>query len=82
MQDPPSSLQDQPQEVPQDKAASEANPARSSGDRTPNQVEACVLAEGPGRVQLTEEQKARIEANRQKALERAAARARSSSQAS
>ena len=41
----------------------------------PNQVEARATT-GPSKVRLTEEQEARVEADRQKALERAAARAR------
>lgn len=75
-------MQEKPLEVPQTTAAYEANPVHRSSDEAPSQVEATAkttsTAAVPSKIQLTDEQKARIEANRQKALERAAARARSS----
>ncbi|ONK55420.1 uncharacterized protein A4U43_UnF3580 [Asparagus officinalis] len=64
-------------EVQHTKAASEANPVQKSNGETQKQSQGST-SQGPSRIPLTEEQKARIEANRQKALERAAARARSS----
>lgn len=65
-------------EVQHTKAVSEANPVQKSNGETQNQSQGSTPSQGLSKIRLTEEQKARIEANRQKALERAAARARSS----
>ncbi|XP_042486290.1 uncharacterized protein LOC122066535 [Macadamia integrifolia] len=54
------------------KVLSQATPDQSSGKELSNQP-----ADAVNEIQVTEEQRARMEANRLKALERAAARARS-----
>ncbi|XP_008805882.2 TIMELESS-interacting protein [Phoenix dactylifera] len=67
--------QQEPSQGSQGIAASEVDPELRSLEEPPNQA-AVNTVTVPSKIQITEEQRARMEANRLKALERAAARAR------